>query len=157
MTVPVCRRGHCGPRRWWGDDLSLWPHVLLNLWACLAVAKTVFTNVLWLESSKLGHTFILDDSEMCVMVLMYTQPWTAGRSVPLLLKCCIWSSTFCCMIRWKLQRGRNCTNHTKWIVWYAKTKMESSLLHIWFSYDLKYIAFGAVVITLAAVWQGKLI
>lgn len=23
MTVPVCRRGHCGPRRWWGDDLSL--------------------------------------------------------------------------------------------------------------------------------------
>ena len=46
------------------------PRVCPNLWACLAVAKTVFTNVLWLESSKLGRTFILDDSEVCVMVLM---------------------------------------------------------------------------------------
>lgn len=156
MTVPICRRGHRGPRRWWPQSSHL-------------VFARISELVLQLPRLCLQMSFDLSLPNLAALLF-----WTTLKCVwwclcvhspgqqeevclPLLLKCRIWSPTLCCMSRWKRQCGRNCTNHTKWIAWYAKTKMESSLLHIWFSYDLRCIAFGAVVITLAAVWQGKLI
>lgn len=149
MAGLVCHWGYSGPRRWLTQSSNILPSCISELVLklpslCLQMSfgwilPNLTTLLLWMT---LKCVCVCDGADV------YTALDSWKKSVSLFLKCHIWSSVFAVWFPpiWNLQCGKDCTNHTKWIVWCAKTKMECSFPCIWFSRDLKCIAFGTAVI-----------